>query len=1019
MRHKIAIEIAGVCPEGQTTPWRWCGYQPLNPTATTRANALLTVGQFSASVAEGEALAQSGVTTFVLCLDDLTSYGTRPVDIFGVVGAENLTSAQVWSAMSLSAGAAQITLETGPTFGIGKVLHIGTEMIVSTTSRSTALQSNVNITRGQGGTLAAPHRAAYSGYFARSIPVTSVPSVWIGRRVTVYVDETVWRVGYLVDNPQISGNQITLQYVSQENLLSSERSGDYIPAFGTTLTPTPESSGRVQYWAGAYFSIPAMRLNIPYGEASILTKEECLEVGAGNNYVQAPSAVRLQCMWWHYDSDSLGAYNHPRVWVTWSRGWVDVAHEDTGEAQYELEVDSNAYEEWGTPYTEIGIDWEFSQYDPNYQAMLDCNDTHSSNWTLLSVRTSAYTYPDWANQRALVGTHSSMWGDHYPWCYDYDYDEPFDWQLQQTCCLIHNKMSMGEGYPIKHDGSYFGIMWRHNVVGEVEPDAPQGNLFTPLPVSNVWGTELESQLRPCPVDGRCKRGDLYPVRPRVNGEVHNSYTSSGCGLVFDAWFMGYNDVDGVIPCDVATAYWEVGTQGINTVALIPGVGTNWAPISISWTEPDDTELTATAEVRRWSSWDYSGTYGYQIRNVTLSNGTPCVGFGTWPGKPQCRITKPVGTQGRMGEIVCRIISSGDGTSGRQYDQLGDGLGCPITGAGALSLYNMSLGLAMTWQFDPVETAYGDYLRTAALCSQKMIVGALDAGGYGPHAVPAGRPMLGEQVATWTDADIIGLPSSSADSGLVYTGYHVKTRWEEYSIADWLAADLFGQSNECELDLTGMTISSQFGRDLVRGLTQSIVDGLRDRFGVSRRRWSLTVPIDIGLPRAVGDVVSITSDHLIAPDGQIGVSGYLARIMSISHDLVGGQCQVELVAYGAYVAGYAPSWDCVVSSVSGTVYTFNFVTSSDPVEAQRQIYDRLHFSPSGTTHYAIGITGKGSCGYIYGQITSWAPTESGGQCVMSRTGYSNPICSAGDRVLIIGYSSNQYPTAYTMDSSRLA
>lgn len=1018
MRHKIAVEVAGLCPEGSTTPWRWCGYQPLSPTASTRANALLTIGQLSASVAEGEAVAQSGVTTIVLIMDDLTSYGTRPIDLFGVVGAENLTSSQVWSTRAVSAGDTSITIESGPTFSSGQVLHIGTEMVTATSARTSTGSQSVTVTRGQGGCLAAPHRAALSGFFARTIPVTSVPCEWIGRRVSIYVDEALWRVGYLVDNPQISGNQISLQYVSLENLLSSQRSGDYVPVYGTTLAPTSDSSSLTRYWAGAYYSLPEMILDIPYSQASHLTKEDALESGAGNNYVQAPSGTKLQMMWWHYDSDDLGGGYQPRVWVTWSRAWVPVNQGDTGEAQYELEASANAYEEWDAPGTEIGIDWAYYTYDPNYQAMDECVDTHSGSWTLSRVRTSAYTSLQSPGTRAFAGNQSYLWGENYPFGWDYDYDAQFNWQLQQTCCLVHNNMSAGAGYPLKHDPTYFGIMWRRNVVGEGEPDTTTGNMFGPLPICNVWGADLESQLRPCPVDKRNKPGDLYPVRPRSNGEVHNSYTRGGCGLVFDAYLMGYQDMDGTIPCDVAKAYWEIGTQGICTLELIPGISTDWAPISISWTEPDDTELTATAEVRRWSSYDYSTYKGYQIRSVTLTNGTPCVGFGSWPGKDPCQITRPVSTQGRMGDIVCRIISSGDGTSGRLYDSLGDGLGCPITGSGALSLYNMTVGLAMQWQFDPVETAYGDYLRTAALCSGKMIVGALDAGGYSPHAVPSGRPLLGEQVAVWTDDDIIDLPSSSSDSGLVYTGYHVKTKWEEYTIPDWLAADLFGQSNECELDLTGMSASGQVGRSIVKGLTNYIVDGLRDRFGVSRRRWSLSVPIDIGLPRVVGDVVSITSEHLIAPDGTVGVSGYLARIMSISHDLMGGRCQVELVAYGAYDAGYAPCWDVTISSISGTVYTFNFVTSSDPVVAQRQIYDRLHFAPSGTNHYAMGITGKGSSGYMYGSITSWAPTEAGGQCVMSRSSYSNPQPAVGDRMLLMGYSTTQYPTAYQFGISRL-
>lgn len=1016
MRHHVAIEITGICPAGSTTPWRWCGYQPLSPTASTRANALLSIGQISASVAEGEAVAQSGVTAIVLNMDDMTAYGTRPIDIFGVVGAENLSATQVWSTRSVAAGDTSVTIETGPTFSSGQVLHIGSEMMTATAARTSTGSQSVTVTRGQGGSLASPHRAALSGFFARTIPVTSVPCVWIGRRVNIYVDEALWRSGYLVDNPQINGNQIVLQYVSAENLLSSERSGDYIPTYATTLAPTTSDASWHNRWAGNFYSIPEMVLDIPYSKASHLTKAQALDNYAGYNTIQSPAGTKLQCMWWHYDGEDLGVNDTPRVFVTWSRGVVNLEAGDTGESSYTLEAATNAYQEFGGSF--ITLDWQYYTWQESYKAMDECVDTHSNLWTLSSVRTSAYTSTGYAQSIAYPGAQSYTWGITYPYAYDYDEDEPFAWQLQQTSVLVHNCMSSGAGYPLKHDPTYFGIMWRHNVVGPYEANATNGNLYAPLPVCNVWYSTMESQIRPCPVDRLYKRGDLYPVRPKQNGDVHNSYTINGCGLVFDAYLMLYTDTDGTIPCDVATAYWEVGTNTICTLELIPGISTDWAPIAISWVEPDGTEFSATAEVKRASSSDYSTYYGYRIRSVTLTNGNQCVGFGTWPGQGPCQITRPVSTTGRLGEIACRIISSGDGTSGRQYDNLGDGLGCPITGYGALSIYQMSVGLAMSWQYDPTQTSYGDYLRTAALCSGKMLVGAIDSGGYGPHAVPAGRPILGEQVAVWTDGDIVGLPSSSSDSGLVYTGYHVKTKWEEYTIPDWLAADLFGQSNECEIDLTGLTGSSLVARTIVKGLANYIVDSLRDRFGSTRRHWSLEVPIDIGLQRCVGDVVAITSEHLIAPDGTVGVSGYLARIMSISHDLMTGRCHVELVAYGAYDAGYAPCWDVTLASVSGTTYTFNFVTSSDPVVAQRQIYDRMHFSPTSGTHYVVGITGQGSSGYMYGNITSWSPTEAGGQCVLSRSNYYNPLPAVGDRMLIMGYSSTQYPTAYQFGVSRL-
>ena len=1035
MRHRIDIQICGVVPVdwGQADDsiiWstddradRWTlGY---------RAGALIDVGAFSAAIEEGQAIAQSAVTSFSIIADEKRAgIGNRAIDYFGRVGAENLTSADVWATVGVAAGDTSVALTGGTAQALAApyALHIGTELVwPSPIDQTIPADGTITINRGRCQTLARPHRANNAGLLARTIPVTKYPTQWIGRRVLVYVDGVIWREGLLTENPQISGDQILFSYVSNENMLSVDRSGDYIPTYGTTLVPTSSANWSSQEleWT-PFWSVPEKRIQIANSECNELTRSDIEEQDDSNLWEinstngATGAAAKLVSAWWHWDGELLGVWCLPRVFAEIS-GPKNNTIEWSHRTPFLVENTSNQYfENDGDPPNCLyaGIVLSLDTASQAYQAMMAAN-LAESGWQLTGIRTAPFTSANPSSEMvtAKTGESSGLYESSSACVYGmYDAAAPICFKLGGGVILCRNCCSSQEGYPFTHDVTW-GIVWRRNLRPDetVDVTSANGNLFTDYPVLNVNGSDWVSQKRPINPDGRVSVSLCYPIRPTDDGTVHHVIVSNGCALYWDAWTVPY-DIDRFsVGVDIATAYWELGLNAIQTLALIPGVGDTWADVSINWEEPDGTTFSATATVRRWTAYDSGGVYGYHIQNVKMDDGTTVVGFGTWPGHAACTITRPVRASGRLGTIVPLIVASDDGTSGRPYDGLGDGLGCPLTAMGVLSLATLDgSSLPAYWQFSPTNTSYADFLRIAALASGKMIVGRpnpiSNAGGdviqYGPEARPSGRPTAGEAVAAWTDDDFVGLPMSSGESGLVYTSYRlVAGDTLSLSAIDWLAADQLGQGEACEIDLTGIYSRPRMIR---KENAAALIDELRDRYGTQRRRWSVQIPIDIGLSRCVGDVIDVTSEYLIGADGTgPGVSHALARIVSISHDFKSGLCTVDLLAWASYGAGYNISLQGTIMSVSSSTYVVRFpLTGDTPADTERRRRDVLGFMPDGysSSYYynLIGVSGYMSGGYMYGYFVSGSRTVTDTYVEWSfyRSSYGTPSPTTGTNVALI-------------------
>lgn len=1016
MRHNISIVIAGVGDaSGNVITWHaadgtW--------TPSQRYGTIFDLGAFAAQIEEGQSVSQSSVTSFTIVTDDLHSpIGQRAIDIFGVIGAEQLTAADVWATTGCTAGATTIVLAGGTAQTLSQpYLHVGTEC-VQVASTSIPASGSVTVTRGALHTLARPHRATGAGYLARTIPVTRRPTEWIGRRVEVLVDGALWRVGFLIENPVIQGNKIVFSYVSNENLVSIERSGDYVPAYGTTLAPASASLysriGGFANWR-LFYSAPALRWAATAGHRNGLSHADI--VSRDGSWVfndSADAAKFVQLTYWD-ESETQGVNGYPRVNVLLSNRSA-VGH------SYALEADIATYFAYGG--SDVEFELTFKQ-TTDYQSFLA--DDSAGLWYCEEFRVDSITTPTSSGFPA-PGTETTGYGAVSPYG-TIDMWSKFDWYITTSAVLCQNNASELVGYLHRPAAPHYcGIVSRRNArPGEDLSQNATANLFAGLAPLSSWGV-YRSPNTPCEPDRRDPNESIYPIRPKGEAPLHTVYARNGCVLTCDLWPVTVHDREFAIDVDVASAWWEIGYAQIYTVAEVPGVtGTDPAAVTVTWTEPDGEEMSASAQLRRRSDSDYGSYYCYDISDVRLSDGTQCVGFGSW-GDGVATITRPVDAGPRLGNIVPQIIASGDGTSGREFDTLGDGLGCPLTAAGATSLSIIQPAALdnLWWRFSPQIAKYSDFLRIAAFVGGKIIVGALHSDDpsavyYGPETRNAGRPLAGEAVDSVSDDDIIGLPTSGGDGGLVYTSYRVTCGDTTVNVPDWLAADLIGQGEACEIDLTDIYTRPEA---VTADAVASIVDQLRDRFGTLRRRWSMRVTIDRGLRWGVGDVLAVTSQHLIAATGEVGVTNALARIMSISHDFVGGTCDVELLAWASYGAGHSIAWDAYVSGYSSSTYTlhFNYQTG---VDLLRAMLDQQGYSPDGSTSSYLFrmfiFKGPNAGRYVNGYFTSWTVTENGGTATFYSYSNGGPSQSYNyGRVMIVASSSRAaYADLFQVGRDRL-
>lgn len=1037
MRHHVAIIVAGVIDDYGRLLVFTSGDDELHGSHflaqpkvyNVLPSGIQSLSAFSSAIDDGASIATSGVTSLTIRADDYTlPIGYRPIDIFARVGAESLSASQVWATQALAAGDNAITLADGSAQNV-RHLHIGTEAIYL--SQTAPASGSVAITtRGDLMTIAAPHRANLSGFLARTIPVTSVPVEWIGRRVYVYIDDTLWRIMVLTDNPHVDAYSVTLSMIDVCNVLSIAKKSSQVPAYATTLSPQT-----INLRFDLIHSRPEVSIDI--GEPLAMTTRPYIFANNGCMSGGLQYTRNMILLWYDwYNSDNfahrygwngmpeitlrLAAYQRPGIEITLPM--------QGGSGQAVLNVNFDCY--FGPPRNTPDLQDFYSQ---NYE------------YRLRHVTLGAVTY--WAGLGlSYLGDESSDWAAPSRWNGGANTVSPWSARLREgsqngRICLKSrfcaqvgwdNAASVPSAFAV-------GIIWRRNLNSGDDRNALREIVTARTLVDGLYNRWSHCDEHNTTGEGPATSAGgyspdyvhcFYAVRPRDDGDIHNAIvTDAGIVMCADAWWWGRTLASGGIDVDycVPGCWWEPGVANIKTTAPIPLAGTS-GRVEIRWQEPTGEWLRALATVTYLSQ--SGGIYTYRIaQDVRMRDGEPCVGFGTWQGYSPCQITPPTFVDsGYIGDICAKIIASGDSTSGRVADALGDGYGVPISGAAMLSFAAMSAGgLGPLYRCAPDEDlSYDEWMETACRITGAAIVGRMtDAAdtvaGWGPYAVPMGRPMPHEKVAEWTDADLIGIPSTTDGyAGVVYTSYSITLAERHWQINDWLAGDLLGQGEELELDLTPIIPSPDSVRD---DDIAELVGTLRDRYGVLRRRWAVRVPIERTIALGVGDVVAITSAYLVDPAGGLGVANRLARILSITHDYTAAVSDVEMIAYAEYGAGWNVSQDVLITSVSGTTYTLQILgdpTSQDATDIRRE-QDIAKYPPvvdSTVLYLLVQTEGNGAGGTAEGYFTAWNAATHTATFIRTTTVLNPPLTANNYGVIIPSTSVPSVSDLFRLGRDRL-
>lgn len=960
MRHNIDVIVAGVYDNtGAVIVWGFGQqYGTTLPDITNvrrRHDNLVSVSAFQQSIEDDRSVATSGVTTITLPADDGSVLGYRPLDIFSRIGAESLAAADVWSTQGLTAGATTIRMRNdggvSTSYTGTLLLHIGTECIGVTSPNPVGSGwQNCTISRGLKQTTAHPHRALGSGFLARTIPVTKYPVTWIGREVAVYVDGQLFRRMFLVDNPVVTKHQVILQAVGVENKLTVQRSSSYTPTYATTLSAdefqVPFRGGRV--WS-PIFARDEIRVAVSYATQAIFWQDFASYKIFNNVYAPDGNAIRQLAPFGLQSTNLMPDRYMPAVTLT--------MYGEANPSQV-VQVDLSVPGRWRGALNAAQT-WDLLQWWPS---------------------TSLDSAAAWNNDRAHLAFVTFGAGCYWNECAgvgadDSDYAAPTIWNTGgkatpyavgwfgvglpgDEALLMKPRFGARDGF-VTNIGSKMraGMIWRRNAAPDEDVwQVANADPFAGLP---AWNTYTGGTRPKADAATDCL---TYPVRPNgellmTSGGVHNQTERNGC--VMDVMVFGYLDDSTPIGprCTIANTFWEQGQTRIMLVQEIP-LASNGAA-SITWTEPDGTEMQASCRLQRDSDNDDGGCC-YRISDVRIK-GTNCpvVGFGNWPNQPQCQITRPVECRCTADEgldyLIGAVIASGDGSSGRSGDVLGDGLDVVLTDGGIASI-NLTPALTAAYMFAPSDDlSFDKFLETALLLCNSIVVGAIDQfGEYGPVAKPASAPMAIEIKRSITDDEIIGVPSTSGAGGQVFTGYKIDAgTGVTWTFVDWLAADLLGTGDIKEINLAPMLQNPQ---EVTQTGAAHIVDALRDRFGTLRRRWSMTVPIETAMDLAPGDVVDVTSQHLVAGAGGLGVTQEMARLTSVTLDFRAGTADLEMLAWASYGTGWNVSFD--VRSVG---YDSSYQYLEVSVDTPRQRVDALFVNRliNGDTFYFYVTSGTTS------------------------------------------------------------
>lgn len=783
--------------------------------------------------------------------------------------------------------------------------HLGTECV---------LVSGSTITRGQAGTYAQPH---YANAELSQYPVLSTfPYAWNSRPIIIYLNNKIWRVGYLTGVPVIGDETITLSWVPLEARVSD-------------TPPNALVSPLAHLHSAHYISVP---LHIP--QMVIVNNEVAMgQYNTANNtysiYTDTP---------YYQQFDNLVMVPTNRI--------PDYTLEGKAGSLTGLRVfDYDNPSRFG--YIKLGTKVNDTSYILEIYGLSGISGTINlavagggSFFITPAIGTVGSTISVWDLFTALNAYNSARPDGAVHSVYYYD---PIA-SLVTTNGGVFEIASRAGNYqtiPFIDYGPepntlnkslYWGLIW-----SETTPDywTENDSLYDAIheaenfyyfkkdccDISYAEG-DIRSGLKDEYSNWRERIRDgywnssapfiaRYPIRC-ATGEIDITagQTNIKSHVTFNTWkFPASTYGNSSVNILYASRWWELGERYI---CLDNTLGTGTFTAQCSWREP---HCSNTLECNLTFTYvDYNSNYGYRYEVKPDFSSVVPAGIGDWTGYRASFQRAPITPYRSDDQNILDLLTTVDGQGGT-FSTVSAGLGIPesqidLTSFERNSCYQLGV---QTCSMDLTDSSVTDEISPYLFLSCTAIAGKFTGTNYKLFRVPLSPPCLDDVVLQINDNDIIGTPTSSMEYNIA-TNYKITVHIPghtgaapkdvDYYATDVDACQIFGQGLTLEIDLRGAVFDWSMN---IEDVIKSALARMVDTYGKPQRLWQITLPFDIGYKLNVGDVVSLSSDWVYGKTVGRGVTDELGRIISTTQDYLGGTTTIQVLVAWKESAGYAPSF----------------------------------------------------------------------------------------------------------------
>lgn len=812
--------------------------------------------------------------------------------------------------------------------------HIGTECVRI---------SGSTMYRGQCGTYAQPH---YANADLSQYPVLSTfPYAWNSRPITIFLDNVVWRRGYLTGVPVIGEETITLSWVPIEARVSDTPPNALV---------SPQAGLHANHFVSVPLHIPQIVIvnnEVAMGQYNTSDKTYTIYQGdyyqSWDNLVMLPTNASPDYSLEGKPGSLTGLrvfnYNNPSEF-----GFIKTGSK-TSNTLYELDCYgltgvsgtinlavagggsfflTPAIGTVGSTITPTTIQTALNTYNSNrpngaihsnylYDPIASLTFSNAFSWSVVSRAGSTQTIPfvDYGPEPNTLNKSlywGLIWSETSPeyWTennslYDAIHDAENFYYFKKDCCDI----SFRDGdirAGLKDEYSN----WRERIR------------------DGYWNSSAPFISR-YPL--RCASGEIDITAGQTNIKSH---------VTFSSWKFPYSTYGGSsVNILQADRWWELGERYI---CLNNTLGTGSFTAQCTWREPHSTQSFECNLTFIYV--DYNSNYGYRYEVRPDFSSVVPPGIGDWNGYRASFKRAPVTPYRSDDQNILDLLTTVDGQGGT-YSTISAGLGIPeaqinVQSFGRQNCYQLGI---QTCQMDLTEQSVTDAISPYLFLSCTAIAGKFTGTNYQIFRVPLTPPCLADVVLHLTDDDIIGTPSSSMEYNIA-TNYKITVHYTGHTGAapkdvDFYATDvdacqIFGQGLTLEIDLRGAVFEWGINpEDAIKSALARMVD----TYGKPQRLWQITVPFEIGYKLNIGDVISLSSDWVYGKTVGRGVADEMARIISVTQDMFGGTTTIQAIVAWKESAGYAPSVQYYHSANSNfTSFEVPFHQQTDPTGALHDV-----------------------------------------------------------------------------------